>query len=225
VRVDGSWIVLATRHREAGSGERVFGIHRLGPDDSTTILTIPQPDVKQVYYESCGLGVPQAPLFSDPLAWDAGAGRVAVVDAPHYSIRVFEDGAETEHVRREIKPKLATREHAIQELGDGQEWHVPRSGECFVPTAEIIEARGIAEAIPLIENILISPEGGIWAQRDVLGEEGGPIDVFDATGEYVGTLPSSTPWPVDFGSSDSIVVLEEDEMGVQFAVVYRIRGG
>lgn len=225
VRVDSSWIVFATRHREPVSGERVFGIHRLGPNDSTTLLTIPQPDMKQVFYESCGLGVPQAPLFSDPLAWDAGAGRVAVADAPWYTIRVFEDGVETEHVRRTIEPETATREHAVQELGDGQEWHVPRSGECFVPTAEIIEARGIAEAVPVLENIVVSPDGYLWAQRDVVGEEGGPIDVFDPNGEYVGTLLSNTPWPVDFGRSDSMIVLEEDELGVQFAVVYRIRRG
>lgn len=225
VRVDNSSVVFATRHLEPASGERFFGIHRITPNDSTTLLAIPLSDTKQVYYESCGLGLTQAPLFSDPLAWDARAHRVAFVDAPEYSIRLFEEGVETRHVRRAIEAESATRQHALRELGDGQEWHIPRGGECFVPASEIVEARGIGEAVPVLEEIVMWPDGHVWAQRDVIGEDGGPIDVFDPTGEYLGTLPSSTPWPVDFGPGDSIVVLEEDELGVQFAVVYRVRKG
>lgn len=225
MRVDGSSVVLATRQLEPDSEERVFGIHRLGQNDSTEILTVPVPDMKRVHYEACGLVVPEAPLFSDPLAWDAGAGRIVVAAAPQYSIRVFERGVETKHVRRALESESASREHAVRELGDGQEWEIPRSGTCFVPTSEIIEARGVAEEIPVLENIAVSPSGDIWAQRDVIGEDGGPIDVFNPTGEYIGTLPPSTPWPVDFGPGNSMIVLEEDELGVQFAVVYRFGRG
>lgn len=225
VRVDGSVIVIARHWRDPASGERVFGLHRIARGDSTTILTMPFTAIRQVHYASCGLGAPQAPLFSDPLAWDARAGRIAFADAPHYSIRLFEDGVERRHVRRAIDPEPATAEHAMRELGDGQEMHVPRRGDCFVPTSEIIEVRGIADEVPVLADIAISPSGQLWAQRHVIGEDAGPIDVFDPTGEYIGTLPPGTPWPVDFGPGDSILVLEEDGLGVQFAVVYRVRKG
>jgi hypothetical protein len=53
----------------------------------------------------------------------------------------------------------------------------------------------------------------------------GPVDIFDATGEYVGTLPPDRPWPAAFASGERILALETDELGVQRVVVYRIRRG
>jgi hypothetical protein len=49
------------------------------------------------------------------------------------------------------------------------------------------------------------------------------VDVFDNTGEYVGTLPPTTPWPPAFGASDEILTLATNELGFQSVVVYRIR--
>ena len=136
-------------------------------------------------------------------------------------VRIFVDGSEVRHVRRSIQPQPATYELVLREFGEGEPLMIGNRS-CTIPAEELVEHRGYSEQIPTTSQIALAPDGYLWVQREVVGERTGPVDIFDDTGEYVGTLPAETPWPLAFGSDDRILVLETDELDVQRVVVYSI---
>jgi len=216
---------IPTQRRDSATGGVFFRLYRAAAMDTVEVAAVRLPDSKPIDYESCGIGLSLPPLLANPPSWDARGGRLALAGVTDYAIRIFEREAEVRHVRRQLEPQPATVELAMRELGDGEEWTIGGSRSCTVPPEEVIEKRGIAEKIPLISKIAVTPEGWLWVQREVIGQEVGPIDVFDATGAYVGTLPPESPWPVDFGPRNLILALEKDELDILRVVVYRIRQG
>ena len=54
---------------------------------------------------------------------------------------------------------------------------------------------------------LLSPSGELWVERREVGRfASGPIDIFDASGAYEGTLPTGSPFPLIFVSDSRIGV-------------------
>ena len=92
-----------------------------------------------------------------------------------------------------------------------------------MPPQTVVEQRGIASHVPVVADVVVSPEGWIWVQRNVPGEDLGPVDVFDDTGEYRGTLPSTSPWPASFGDENTLLSLEEDELDIQRVILHVMR--
>lgn len=176
---------------------------------------------RPITLESCGMsfsGMP--PIFSPSLRWDASGGRTAVVTGPEYDIRVSDAGAPALRLRRRLNPPPATREQALTELGEGM--RVSTAGGVRVcEPSEVVDQRGIAELAPLLEQVVVEPGGRIWARRFVAGHEPGAIDVFEADGEYVGTLPASTPLPIGFLPDGRVMTSQTDDMDVQRLVVGR----
>lgn len=214
--------VFAARHRDADTGEVDLAIYRAVPGDTTEMLRVSLPEPRSIMYQSCGVALSLPPFFAGSPAWDARAGRFVVAESPYYSARVFDASTEVRRVRRAIEPQEGTRERALRELGEGEDWQIG-GRPCTVPPEEVIEQRGVAERIPLIDDVALAPDGWLWVRRQVVGEEAGPVDVFDETGEYVGTLSSDMPWPLDFAANDRFLALETNEFDVQRVVVYEVR--
>lgn len=224
VRADDRARLFATRGPMADSDGVFFQLYRATPDDTTQLSTVRLPDARSIEYESCGVSISLPPVFADPPKWSSRGSRIALVQGPEYSVKLIENGDEVRHLRRPLEPLRANAEHAARELGEGEEWVIGRR-PCTVPPQEVIEQRGIAETVPLIGGVVVTTDGSVWVQRKVVGQSAGPVDVFDAGGEYSGTLPADTPWPVDFDEGDRMLVLEEDDLGVQRVVVYRLLRG
>lgn len=53
---------------------------------------------------------------------------------------------------------------------------------------------------------------GAWIQRRVVGAGDGPIAVFAADGQYLGTLTPGTPMPLVFISERRVVLQETDQL-------------
>lgn len=113
----------------------------------------------------------------------------------------------------------STLELAAWEVGQGDSL---RAFGCAVPAAEAARKLGYADVAPIVRSLAVTPDGGVWLRRraGVPGEL--PIDVLDATGAYVGTLPSESPFPALFRGTDEIVAVETDDFDVPHIVVYRI---
>ena len=176
---------------------------------------------RPITLESCGMsfsGMP--PIFSPSLRWDAAGRRIAAVSGPEYDIRVSDDGAPSLRLRRRLTPPAATREQALTELGEGMRV-VSAGGARVCEPAEVVDQRGVAELAPLLEQIVVEPGGRIWARRFVAGDEPGAIDVFEADGEYLGTLPPSTPLPIGFLPDGRVMTSRTDDLDVQRLVVGR----
>jgi hypothetical protein len=84
---------------------------------------------------------------------------------------------------------------------------------------------GYADVAPVVRSLAIAPDGAVWLRRRTGVPGQSPIDVRDATGAYIGTLPGESPFPALFRSADEIIAVETDEADVPHVSVYRIRRG
>jgi hypothetical protein len=221
IRSDAGVDVFATRRRNANTGQYAIRLFRAVGPDTLELAETPVPPTRSALYESCGVSITLPPLFAGPPSWDARGGRVALSAPPDYLVRIFTDGSEVRHIRRSIPAEPATYEAVLREFGEGEPFMIGNR-RCTIPAEELVEHRGYSELIPTTSRIALAPDGYLWVQREVVGEPNGPIDIFDSTGEYAGTLPIATPWPLAFGSNNRMLVLKSDDLDVQRVVVYRI---
>jgi hypothetical protein len=190
--------------------------------DTIAIASVELPPFRSVTYVECGINLSLPPIFSPYPKWDARGDRVVLAASEYYEVQVFQEGREVQRVRRDIQPARATMAMVEAEYGEGEKWSIGNARSCTVPTRVAVEARGVADYVPVIRKLALTPDdGGMWVQRTSPKEPKGLIDVFDRDGRYVGTLPPNTPWPAAIGHR-RIAVLESDPDGVQSVVVYKI---
>ena len=222
-RVFGDSLLFWRRTRNRETQAREFHLTVATPRDTSDLVSAPLPSATSLLYEECGISITLPPLFANPPKWDSSNRITVLSEPPDYSIRVFLGGQETMRIRRTLDPEEATVDRAVEYLGEGEKWTIGGTEECTVPPSTVIEKRGVATHIPLIDDVAVSPDGWIWVRRVVVGDDGGPIDLFDPTGAYQGTLPGATPWPASFGDEHTLLSLEEDDLDVQRIVLYRIQ--
>jgi hypothetical protein len=190
-----------------------------------------QPGSEMVIYPECGGGLNLPPLFTPEIAWDIRSDRLAVSATSAYRVDVLLVAPDSEipgapvrvtmvrSLRRAIEPRDATRDLAIQELGEGFRINFGR-GPCTIPPDRMVDGRGYASTIPWVRRIAVAPDGAVWIERRMIGRDSaGPIDVFDADGAYVGTLAAGSPFPIVFLRPDRIAYALTDEMDVDRLVV------
>ena len=178
--------------------------------------------------------------FEPGFHWDVlPDGTIAYSDSTAYAIKLASpDGSATHVLRRALSPqgvsqriRRATIAYRLERL---EEWYerAPSTGVPFVaPDLEgrrrRIRDRGFYHEIPVLRGIRATWDGGLWIQRrgeDPWDDEG-PIDVFNADREYLGTLPAGDPaMPAAFGPDGLVVHLERDELDVPTLVVSRLGG-
>ena len=93
---------------------------------------------------------------------------------------------------------------------------------------EAAENRDFLDEVPVVREVRATWDGGLWIRRrgDDPWDDDGPIDVFDAQREYVGTLAPSAPgMPAAFGPDGLVLYWETDELDVPTIVVKRLPEG
>jgi hypothetical protein len=191
--------------------------------DTLVLSQLPLPAVQMAMYEKCRVGLMLPPIFAPELTWAPGPGVVALGTTTEYSISLVQAGNVTRIVRRQIAPMPASRDRAIHHLGEGIRIGLSR-GSCLIDPAEMVDKRGVAEVIPLIGRIFLSPSGELWVQRFAIGRDGvAAIDVFNRRGGYVGTIAQDRLTPVVLLPGDRVGVVETDEVDVQRLAVLAIR--
>ena len=178
--------------------------------------------------------------FEPAFVWDVlPDGTIAWSDSSAYAIRLASpDGSVTDVLRRPFAPRGASRrirratiDYHLDRLEELSR-RPPSTGLPFLtPDVEgrrrRIQERGFYHEIPVVLGLKATWDGGLWIQRR--GEDPwldeGPIDVFNADREYLGTLPAGDPpMPAAFGPAGLVVHLERDEFDVPTLVVSRLRG-
>lgn len=188
-------------------------------------------------------------LFFEPrFRWDLlPDGTIAYSDSSAYAVKFAEPGGPvTDVLRRPLQPepvtgriRSATVERELRQ--QDEEMNDPRAAEAAAELAALLPgfAAGLAESfreeienrefypeIPVVRGVRATWEGGLWIQRR--GEEPwddkGPIDVFGANREYVGTFAAGEPgMPAAFGPDGLVVFWEFDEFDVPTIVVNRLQ--
>ena len=177
--------------------------------------------------------------YEPAFVWDVlPDGTIAWSDSSAYAIKLASpDGSLTDVLRRPFAPqevsrriRRATIDYHLDRLEELSQ-RPPSTGVPFIaPDVEgrrrRIQERGFYREIPVVLGLKATWDGGLWIRRR--GEDPwldeGPIDIFNADREYLGTLPAGDPpMPAAFGPDGLVVHLERDEFDVPTLVVSRLR--
>lgn len=176
--------------------------------------------------------------FEPGFHWDVlPDGTIAYSDSTAYAIKLASpDGSVTDVLRRPLSPQAvsprirrATVAYRLARFDERYET-APSTGMPFMaPDPEArrrrIRERGFYHEAPVVRGLKATWDGGLWIQRrgEDPWDDDGPIDVFNADREYLGTLPAGDPgMPVAFGPDGLVVHLERDEFDVPTLVVSRL---
>jgi hypothetical protein len=170
-----------------------------------------------------GLSLP--PLFTPSLLWgpwDAVGNRIAVAPGVEYVVNVHQ-GDRVSSVRRDLPPRPVTNEMALAEVGEERtvtfDDGIP---PCKIPAEEVVERQGFAPVLPTVGAVALAPGGSLWVKRGAVKGEAAIIDVFAPAGEYRGTLPAGSPWPVAFTPFGDVIAVETDDLDVERVVVFAV---
>jgi hypothetical protein len=183
--------------------------------------------------------VRREPVFAPRISFGVlPNGGLAVHHDTEYLLRIYHaNGQPARTVTRSIQPKRVTRrdQEAWQERqrsGSGVATQTIMLGNApggqnaagSRATAEALGAGSaeFAEFMSVITGIRTDPQGRVWVQRrDTDGGEQGPIDLIDATGRYIGTIPPQ-PLPTAVSRSGLAAYTVRDDLGVQGVSVRRL---
>lgn len=217
VHLSGASIVVDVRRPNG-----LTSLVRIDGDSTATLADAPPTEMSQVQLRSCGMGFSgMPPVFAPTLRWSASGTRTVVAGSADYDLAVFEGDALVRRIRRPVAPRPATERLAIEDQGEGMQVRL-ESGIVTCDPAEFVEQVGFEPVIPAVGSIALAPDGAIWVERGGVRGEPRAIDLFSAEGEYQGTMPPGTPFPVAFFPDGRIAAGETDELDVTRLVVYRV---
>ena len=194
-------------------------------------------DVSSMVTSMAEMMVGQERFFEPGLIWDVlPDGTIAYSDSSAYSIKLTgEDGAVMTVLRRELHPETVTRrirsatvEESLRELEEDAASGRAAEAMAAIPgmmdaLRDALEKRDFFEEVPVVRGLKATWDGALWIQRrgEDPWDDSGPIDVFDADGEYAGTLPPAE-MPDAFGPDGLVAFVETDDMDVPTIVVRRL---
>jgi hypothetical protein len=171
------------------------------------------------------IGLALRPLFAPTVRWAMAGGRIATATTGEYRVDVYQsDGRLSRSVRRSVSPGRATLADAIAEAEPGI--RMVGAARCEITAAEVAEGRGYLETTPAIRDIRLAEDGTLWVERFEPGTpaagRSGTIDVFDASGAYLGSLPGGTRFPILLLPDDRVALAEKDALDVERLVVMQV---
>jgi hypothetical protein len=215
-------MLVASQIQGGASGQLGHALHMLTGSDTTTLAEWTFPPPAGVTYAGCGGGLRLPRLFEVEIAWSTHSESILVSQSPGYELEVYSGTQLERRFGRALPLREATRDLAILELGEGFEINFGM-GPCTIQSAEMVDGRGFAPQVPWVQQVTLSPAGETWVLRKEVGEEmQGPVDVFDSTGAYIGTLPDGSPFPLLFLDASRFAAAETDALDVTRLVVHRV---
>jgi hypothetical protein len=224
IRQVGPSLVVSADELDTERGIHTDELIAITGPDTTAVVHIERPAGGVIELASCGMRIMGiGPIFRAGIRWTPLGGTVAAATAADYTITIYRDGVPVRMVRRSLDPVPATPELAAARVGTGMKVQ-STAGVRTCDAREVVEQRGIADVIPVIDDVAEGPNGTLWVRRTSGPGSPRPIDVFDADGAYLGTLPDGSPFPVAaFGHR--LIDIEADDMDVERLVVYDVARG
>lgn len=167
----------------------------------------------------CGSGLPPIRLTRvfAPRTYVATAGPVIVVSAGTAAYEFWVFGSPLGHlrVRREVSLRRPSAAEVRERVGRGTRLSLPATGtSCGLGPQEIIDLAGVADTLPAIHGLSVTPDGFIWISRTTQpGGEPGAIDEFDARGSYVQTWSNALLPLASLGARRYVVASRDDSSG------------
>ncbi len=176
--------------------------------------------------------------FEPGFHWDVlPDGTIAYSDSSAYAIKLARpDGSLLDVLRRPLSPEAVSqriRRRTIASHLQSLEERLARGPSSAGPlpprdpdeSRQRIRDRTFYHEVPVVREIAVTWDGGLWIQRrgEDPWDDDGPIDVFNADREYLGTLAVGQPaMPATFGPDGLVAHMERDELDVPTLVVSRL---
>ena len=142
--------------------------------------------------------------FEPPLVFDAlPDGGIAFSDSSAYAIKITDPSGDLLRVlNRPIQPQAVTertkegeRARRLAELTPNRNENIPPSARAMLALVlsggtKAIEDMRFFPEVPVVHALRTTWDGMLWVQRrgDRFEADGGPIDILDPNGRYVGTI-------------------------------------
>jgi hypothetical protein len=187
----------------------------------TTVLhRVSTPRGRALQFSCVGMSG-STPMFSPNLLWSSAGERAAVHAQPGYEIWVYRNAQLEMSIRRDIPSRAPTIDDAKQLYPEGWKVSFGGGGECVVPVEEVVAQQGLAPVLPVVQDVLVLPNGRILVRRS-LGVADPVLDVFAPDGGYLGTLRGKR-MPVAMLPSGELLIPEADEeTGGIVVAIYRV---
>ena len=223
--LDGGVVSQRLGYQQHGAVQRLL----LSSSLDSVVLTVTDTARTSSYrLEGCG----PAPrnvgpeIFGPELVWHGNWGAIALNGGPLYAIDIMDaSGRLVRSVRRDTPVEIATLALATQWAEENPTRYMSSAGECVIDPQQVAEKRGFATYVPLVGAVRLAPDGSLWVQRSAFVADSGKIDLFDPSGQYLGTLPSDSRLPIGFTPSGEVLFVERDELDVERLVVAEILSG
>jgi hypothetical protein len=197
---------------------------RLAAGEATTIAETGEREM--IAYPGCPMRIPGRPLFAPQVHWSAGGTSLAINSTPSYEIVILEDGEQRRMIRRDIPTIEIGRRDALDTKAAQRGFRITwADNRCDVSGDDVVDARGYARELSPISELSVRPNGEVWARRQLELDGAKRIDVFDAAGRYLGTLPEEFPFPIAWQSEQAFLTFGFSEVGVPFVVGLRLVEG
>jgi hypothetical protein len=192
--------------------------------DTTTLLSFEDPPMKMSMFESCKVGMSQPPVFHAGLQWTGNADQLAIVTGGEYRIDIWKGGKLVRSIRRDFTPREGTRALAEQEWSPGMTVSFGGPSKCTIPPNEIVDKLGFEPRIPAIKRIAMAADGTLWVERWTVKGEPLQRDIFDPTGNYLGTFTGDAPWPQAWLPGGEYVAVAANEDSLPLVIRYGVGG-
>lgn len=183
------------------SARQIRRLERWTPRDTVAYDSTVTPKPKMVMFKCIGLAL--APLFSPELTWSVQGTKVALTTQSRYVVDVYDGQRLVRSLRRDILPVPAKPSDASRLYPEGMKVTFS-GGDCVTPAAEFGEKVGVAATIPVVRGAVIAPDNSLWIERFSFDGETPSVDVFNAAGNYVGTL-TGRALPLGFLGADHVL--------------------
>ena len=136
----------------------------------------------------CIKGGGMAPVFAPQLLLHANVARLLVNAQPAYELWLYEGPRAIASIRRPLAPRAPTAADVrglypngmIFSLGGGR-------ADCIIPAEEVMSKQGVAAQYPFVFDVMLLPDGTMWALRTPQAVRPAVVDVFNSEGVYAGT--------------------------------------
>jgi hypothetical protein len=197
-------------------GKAEFQLALVDSSSRSVLAHLPKPPRRVGDLPTCqARRISLTPFFAPTIHWDTRDSLLVVAASAGYVVDILRGDARIATLTRPLPSQKATEADALRAA---ENW---KFNDCLVPPEEVIRAATYLEIIPVVENVVLSPDSLVWVQRRS-GSPAHAIDVFTLSGTFIGTLDQSVPFPAAFIDANRYVAIERDSLDVPSVVGYRL---
>lgn len=128
------------------------------------------------------------PLFSPQLLLHSSVARLLVNAQPAYELWLYEGPRALASIRRPLTPRAPTEADVRNLHPNGMKFgFVGARHDCSVPVEDLIAKQGVAPTYPFVFDVVLLPDGTMWALRTPAALRPAVVDVFNSEGVYAGS--------------------------------------